>query len=127
MATLRGNTNWDQLATKFNSMNSDSGNKTVDERFFVPGKDSEGNTAAVIRFLPSPNGQAVVEESRHWFMGPTDPVSGKGEVYNEACPRSVKKKCPACVEQILQRLNFYHLVILRVGTMSNLLLVRHLP
>ena len=95
MATLRGVQDWGKLAKKFNTMGGRD-DKSVDPRFFVPGKDSEGNIAVTIRFLPSPNGEAIVEESRHWFAGPVDPISGKGEVYNEACPRAVRKKCPAC-------------------------------
>ena len=95
MKTLRGKKDWGQLKEKFNKF-SGRGSKEVDPRFFVPGKDKEGNVAATIRFLPSPNGEAVVEESRHYFQGVKNEITGNQETYAEPCGRAVKKKCPAC-------------------------------
>jgi hypothetical protein len=89
MANLRGNQDWSAMAKNFDSM-SGRGNKIVDDRFYEPSKDSEGKVAVTLRFLPSPDSPAVMEEAGHWFQGPD------GETYKENCPRAHKLKCPAC-------------------------------
>lgn len=89
---LRANTNWGDLAKKFEEISSKgkSSNKKVDERFYVPGKDKDGNIAAVIRFLPSPDSPAILEEATHFIKGPT------GKVYSENCIKNNTGYCPAC-------------------------------
>jgi hypothetical protein len=90
---LRANTQWGELGKTMDSISNkgkQASTKELDERFFVPGKDSDGNIAAVIRFLPSPDSPAVLVESKHFIKG----ISGK--VYGEDCPKSHGKYCPAC-------------------------------
>jgi hypothetical protein len=86
---LRGNLDFGALANKFDQMSGRS-KESHDERFFVPGKDSEGNIAATIRFLPSPDSPPVMPETYHWFKGPS------GKTYKENCPKADHKTCPAC-------------------------------
>jgi len=85
----RGKQSWGDLAKSFDKMSGKSDNAT-DERFFVPGKDSEGNVAVTLRFLPSPDSSPVLEDRRHWIKGPG------GKLYNEACPKVAGKGCPVC-------------------------------
>lgn len=86
---LRANTNFADLAKQFDQMSGRTNEKEKDPRFFVPGKDKEGNIAVVIRFLPSPDSPAVVEKATHFIKG----EHGK---YQEYCPKAYGKSCPAC-------------------------------
>ncbi len=90
---LRANQNWGDLGKQFESISNKGKSNTkkeVDDRFYVPGKDSDGNVAAVIRFLPSPDSPAVMVESKHFIKG------ASGKAYVEECPKSHGKSCPAC-------------------------------
>jgi len=86
---LRANTAWGDLAKQFDQMSGRSNEKEKDPRFFVPGKDAEGNIAVVIRFLPSPDTPPVLEKASHYFKT-------ENGTYSEACPRAYNKPCPAC-------------------------------
>ena len=87
---LRANTNWGEMTEQFSKIsNKGKTTKDADERFYVPGKDSDGNVAAVIRFLPSPDSPAILVESKHF-------IKGADGVYTEDCPKAHGKSCPAC-------------------------------
>jgi hypothetical protein len=86
---LRAQTSWGDLAKQFDKMSGRSNEKEIDPRFFVPGKDKEGNIAATIRFLPSPDSPAVLEKSSHF-------IKGEHGNYTEACPKAYGKPCPVC-------------------------------
>lgn len=86
---LRAQTSWTDLAKQFDRMSGRANEKEADPRFFVPGKDKEGNIAATIRFLPSPDSPAVLEKAVHYIKGETG-------TYSEACPKAYGKACPAC-------------------------------
>lgn len=87
---LRANQSWGDLAKQFDKMSGRAGEKEADPRFFVPGKDKEGNIACVIRFLPSPDTPAVLEKCTHYVKGMD------GKTYFEHCPRAHGKPCPVC-------------------------------
>jgi hypothetical protein len=81
MPKLRANTDWNSLMKRIETETKNNDfKKEVDERFYVPGKDGL-NVEAVIRFLPSPNGPAIIEEKEHWFKGPVDAVTGNQKTY----------------------------------------------
>jgi hypothetical protein len=66
-------TSLDQLTREVEKLNqSNSGNRTEDNRFWKPEVDKAGNGYAVIRFLPSPKGEDVpfVRIFDHGFQGP---------------------------------------------------------
>jgi len=87
---LRANTDWGNLNKQFEKIsNKGKTTKKVDERFYVPGKDSDGNVASVIRFLPSPDSPAILIESKHF-------IKGSNGIYAEDCAKTHGKSCPAC-------------------------------
>lgn len=62
-----------------------------DDRFWKPTRDKSDNGYAVIRFLPSPEGEDIpwVRVFSHGFQD-------KGGWYIENCPTTIGGKCPLC-------------------------------
>ena len=63
-----------------------------DERIWKPAVDRAGNGFAVIRFLPSPDVDAIpwVKYFDHGFKGDS------GRWFIENCPTTIKQPCPVC-------------------------------
>lgn len=66
-------------------------NSYADDRFWMLSKDSAGNGAAVLRFLPQkdPSESPVILTFRHAFQ------TG-GMWFIEECPHTIGEKCPVC-------------------------------
>lgn len=65
-----------------------------DNRFWKLDVDKAGNGQAVIRFLPTPDGEDLpfVKYFSHFINGPS------GLKYVENCPTTLSKDCPVCTE-----------------------------
>lgn len=60
-----------------------------DERFWKLDTDKAGNGRAVIRFIPDPNGDFLVQKWSHSVQGP-------GGYYIENCLTTLGQNCPCC-------------------------------
>ncbi len=73
-AELRKNrkNNLANLTKELEKVNTKSGGKSEDDRFWQPTVDKDGNGTAIIRFLPSPEGEDVpfIKYWDHGFQGP---------------------------------------------------------
>jgi hypothetical protein len=91
MATRR-KMNWDGLADKLeNAMKGRPSARAVDERFYQPKFDKEGQSQSIIRFLPSIDTDLpLVAIYEHKFRGPNG-------FYSELCPTTLgEDACPVC-------------------------------
>ena len=68
--------------------------KEKDLRFWTPEIDKAGNSASVIRFLPSLNDELpYVKVYKHAFQE-------NGKWFIEGCPSTIGKECPVCEENM---------------------------
>jgi len=66
--------------------------KKIDERFFVPSKNSAGEISVRIRLLPAPDMPLpIVTVNSHYF--------DENGLYAELCPTTIDKPCPVCDTQ----------------------------
>jgi hypothetical protein len=79
----------DELSKKLEETNSKESFK--DERFWRPELDKVGNGYAVIRFLPTGEGEDVP-----WAKYYSHGFQGKGGWFIENCPTSLGQSCPVC-------------------------------
>tara|TARA_R100000458_G_C8235497_1_gene215966 strand:- start:43 stop:909 length:867 start_codon:yes stop_codon:yes gene_type:complete len=79
----------DELSKKLEATNSKESFK--DDRFWRPELDKVGNGYAVIRFLPTVEGEDVP-----WAKYYSHGFQGKGGWLIENCPTSLGMKCPVC-------------------------------
>jgi len=66
-------------------------NSYADDRFWTISKDTTGNGAAVLRFLPQkdPSESPIILTFRHAFQK-------EGRWFIEDCPHTIGEKCPVC-------------------------------
>lgn len=81
---------YEDLADKLEKTKSNK-NFEEDKRFYYPELDKSKNGFAIIRFLPSPEGEELpwVKRYSHGFKD-------VGGWYIEECPTTVSKDCPVC-------------------------------
>lgn len=94
MATTVTNTRskfLDTLRNKVKEMSSPQNYKKDDNRYWKPEIDKAGNGSAIIRFLPTKQGEEFpfVQLYTHGFQG-------NGKWFIENCPTSTSDTCPAC-------------------------------
>ena len=85
---------WNKLETKIKEDRSKKkGNRDQDDRYWKPTKDENGNSLAVIRFLPSPKSEPFVKTHGHFFNYMVD---GQKKWWVKECPSAIDKTCLVC-------------------------------